>query len=217
MYERPAEATSSGQDAPEPATWKARWADSLIAGVTLAAVVGMLVWAALGTGATSWRVYGDPLRLFHVRIPPQWTAVVNTSGYGEGNPAGSTSGAVEDIFFSDPAQGGGSAQLWVHVDQITSVIGQSLFCSDFRAAETTTFNGYPAADAGPGWLFESQTAHFQVAGTIPGVTESEFMEHYDPNAARPTPIPSDWARADQSLLASMLASLAPTAGPLACP
>lgn len=184
--------------------------------------VGTPSQSALGSSAppAGWKLYRDPLGLFTAHMPPGWKASGGVDGtFTMSDRAGSFSGRSEDIKFSDPARGDGSAQIIIHADQINSAFGRQSYCGA-RTQETLSFNGYPASQIPPSgtvWLFESYNAHFQIDVEIPGVLEpmhsSPMMTTIPPT---PTPLPESWVKADRAILATALASFKPATKPLTC-
>lgn len=222
------------------------WLAAAIAGIALVLVVAVFaVFALARSGApapggsplgssspgisparqpatASWRLYHDPLGLFTARIPPGWKAASDSSGsYSEGSSNLSASGRLEMVTFNNPAQGKASASLQLAVEQITSDAGRRLECQNWPPdqASTTTINGYLTQNFQTGvvWMINSQTAHFQIDATIPGVMEpwhtSPLMTTIPPT---PTPLPQSWVQQDRTYLADMLGSFQPTAQPLTC-
>lgn len=204
-----------------------RWPGAL---VTLAVVCALLVgfgavalWQAGGPlpplATVSWRVYHDPLGLFTMRLPPGWTATVRFSDFTYGDPQGSDSGREEDITFSDPAQGAASASIFVHAMPMHNVaLAQRNWCGS-GAADTSTFNGYPAEGSLPSMLlFNTASAHFQINDAIPGVFEPPSMGHITIGYPTPTPLPATTVAADRALLNDALVTFKPTdPKPLTCP
>ena len=218
-----------------PARRRRGWLSALVAGVALVAVVVVFAAVALGrqraapsqsalgamAAPTSWRVYNDPMGLYSIRIPANWTASVTDGTFSEGNRTGSMSGKLEGVVFRDPALGKASARIWINAEQITSAFGRQYYC-DARAQETSSFNGYSASlipPSGTVWMFESYNAHFQIDVEIPGVLAPSNpggpMIPYPPPPT-PTPLPQTMVKADRAILTTALDSFKPAAKPLPC-
>jgi hypothetical protein len=215
-----------------------------IAGVTLVAVVAIFALFALArSGApaigsspqgrsaiqvtldtASWRIYHDPLGLFTVRVPQGWKATGGINGnYTEGNLKSGlrASGQSEGVGISDPNQGSGSASLGIYAEQLTSDAGRKITCEWYAVGKTqaTTINGYPAQVDEPGmvWMVETQTAHFQIGVTIPGVLVPDHTSSLITTPPpTPTTLPQSWVQQDRVTLADMLGCFQPTAKPLTC-
>jgi hypothetical protein len=245
MLEEQAPSEEQTSEVAEKRTRKRGWLAPLIASVALVAVVatfGAFALARSGlpgggnptTGLSpaqdattaTWRVYHDPLGLFTIRVPPGWKAAGGVDGsYTDGNTKTglSDSGQTEFITISDPTQGNGSALFQLSAYQIDSDSGRQLTCQNFPNDRTnpTSINGYPADAFQPGvvWMVNSQTAHFQIDITIPGVVVPfNPGGPMIPNPPPPTPtaLPQSWVQQDRTLLADALGSFKPTAKPLTC-
>ena len=191
----------------------------VVAGVALAGFAA--IWSqsirnfapAAPLSTASWQVYHDPLGLFVVRLPPGWKASASLGSFSEGGPGGRDSGQNENVTFNNPSLGDASPILYVYAQQSHDA---TLNCGP-RSHETSSFNGYPADTSQPAVLFfESENAHFQLDEVIPGVLAPINPGGPVNPPPTPTPPPAATVTADQSLLASILSSLQPTARPLAC-
>ncbi len=223
-------------EAAEPTRGRRGWLSALVAGVALVAVVAVFAAVALarsGAGTSSqsplgasaapvsWKVYHDPLGLYSIRIPANWTASVTTGAFSEGDREGGFSGTLETVQLSDPRLGQASARIWISASQINSVFGRQYLCGA-RSLETSSFNGYPAQGTVPPGtvvMFESYNAHFQIDVEIPGVlvpANPGGPMIPNPPPPTPTPLPSSWVKADRAILATALTSLKPAAKPLSC-
>lgn len=168
-----------------------------------------------------WQSYHDPAGLFRVRLPVTWAVRLDTSSATFGDRTGSATETDEMIRFSDPAQGNASPAVLVTVAPIRTDFERHWYCNAWRSSEHDSFHGYPAATMSPGsatWLFESATAHFQLAYMIPGVagppSTGPLMLTPVPT---PTPLPKATIDADTTTVNTILASFQPTsASPLAC-
>lgn len=229
----------AGMDAAErPAHRRRGWLSALVASVAVVAVVAVFGALALGRqGAASsqsalgssaappadWKVYRDPLGLYSIRIPANWTATASFGSFTMGSRSGSFSGKSEDVQFSDPTQGKASARIEIHTDQINSAFGREWYCaaSSPSLQKNSALNGYPADEFQPGtvWMLESYNAHFQIDLEIPGVIVPDNPGGPmipNPPPPTPTPLPSSWVKADQAILNTALASFKPAAKPLTC-
>lgn len=220
-----------------PARGRRGWLSALVAGIALVAVVAVFGAMALGRqGATAqgrtalgasapagWRMYRDPLGLYSMRIPANWTASVTTGSFTMGSRSGSFSGKSEDVQFSDPRQGDASARIQIHAEQINSAFGREWYCAapSPSSQKNSTLNGYPADEFQPGtvWMLESYDAHFQIDVSIPGVVvpfNPGGPMIPNPPPPTPTPLSQTMVKADRTIIATALASFQPTAKPLTC-
>ena len=166
----------------------------------------------------SWQSYRDPAGLFSVRLPANWRVRLDTGTMSFGDRTGSATETDETISFSDPAQGSASAAVYVTVEPIRTDFERHWYCSGFRSQEYGSFHAYPATIMPATWIFESASAHFQLAYMIPGIAGPV---HSSPPiltpVPTPTPLPKATSDADQTVVNTILASFQPTSTtPLSC-
>jgi hypothetical protein len=175
---------------------------------------------AAGSGGTpqSWQTYHDPLGLFTLRLPPDWTAVVESGTGGISNSHGIVTEREYVVNFDDPAQRTGSAHVSVIAVPLKTTFDRQYICQNAntpyqRFSPLTLRSMEPSGLS----LFTTETAFFQVNVAIPGVVAPDGYGL--PLLPQPTvtPIPSTWAATDQSEVNAMLVSFQPTdPKPLAC-
>lgn len=158
-----------------------------------------------------WQTYRDPAGLFAVQLPPGWTAHVETGTSSFGGPTGSATETDETISFGDPSQGSASAAVYVDDTPIHTDFERQWYCQASRSDELDSFHGYPALTMPATWIFESNTAHFQLAYMIPGVVgplhTSPAMTTLPPT---PTPLPQRMIDDDKTIVDTILATFQPT-------
>jgi hypothetical protein len=166
-----------------------------------------------------WQTYRDPLGLFSVRLPKEWTAQVSTGEESYGDRTGSATETAETIQFSDPALGAGSAGFDVDASPIQSEFERHWYCQGFTQKQSA-FHGIPAEHLSDAtWLFDTANAHFQLDVWIPGILEPA---HSQPLQLTPiptaTPLPPATVATDRSVLDTILGAFQPTnATALSCP
>lgn len=171
---------------------------------------------AVPAETVGWRVYHDPLGLFTMRLPPGWTADSSLGAFSEGGPGYSDSGQNEQITFRNPALGAASPRISVFAQPIHTGGRQMECAAGLRG--TSTFNGYLADETLPAViLFDTQSAHFQIDETIPGVLEP-INPGGPPNPPPPpTPPPAATATAERALIQAALTTFQPAdPHPLTC-
>ncbi len=119
-----------------------------------------------------WQIFSDPLGLYTLRFPPEWTAQNYTTYATFGDRDGSATDPWESVTFRDPSLGTGSVSVSIAAGPIeNTAFEHQWYCQAWPGRDTTgLFHSFPAGYMIPaGWLFETGNAHFQIDVTIPGV------------------------------------------------
>jgi hypothetical protein len=119
-----------------------RWWPVLLVTVVVVALVAVLLLRAGATTTTrtasgtvvpaNWHIFRDKLSTYTLRLPPVWAA---QGGVGSGGTIADNSGngtlTQEGFHFTDPAQGTGSAEVFISVNPITTAFDRQWFCQAF--------------------------------------------------------------------------------------
>ena len=196
-----------------------RWVTSAEVTIVVVALAAVLLaragLSAGGGGASpSWQPYHDPFGLFTLRVPPGWTAHFAPTTGTFGDRYGSETARVDQVTFDDPAQGTGSAFMWIIAHLIRTTFDHQLYCqqpANLQPYAPTTLSSLEPAGV---WFFTTETASFQVDVGIPGVV---MPTTFGPPPPPATPIPVTWATTDKTEVNALLVSFQPTdPKPLAC-
>lgn len=208
--------------------------------VTLAAVMVVvllagLLWlrtieAGLFPGAalvstSAWQTYHDPLNLFSIKAPTDWS-VLHEEGSGTfGDRSGSYSYTGEDIWLGVPPENVDGLGVWLNVEPLTTDFARQWTCQAFNPsfgtifAPSTTLGGIPASyDGGDTWMVEAHDAHFQINAHYPGGPQSPHGSPAMPLAQpTPTPVPPGQLATGKQIISTVLASFMLTnPTPLSC-
>lgn len=163
---------------------------------------------------TPWPFYRDPAHLFTVRIPPGWTATTSTSTATVGDRTRTAQEQMEETALTDPHAPSTTITVYITAYPFDSPVLRALTCemAPPGGLANATVAGLSAQyTSRTGWVFDSDTAHYQVGYLLPGYTGSMLQ------ASPPTPIPAADLQAGQQLMGQILATFTPSSTrPLTC-
>lgn len=214
------------REQPAPRRRLGRWLPlAMVATVVVVLSAILLAHAAASTpnllggsdaAPQTWRTYHDTLGLFTLRLPPGWTARTEPATTWYGNSTASVPVSIDMVTFNDPAQGTGSAYVWITAYPIKTAAARQYYCVQPSNLQRFAPRSLSSMEPSGVWLFTTETGNFQVDVAIPGVVApvGTSLLHPAPTA---TPLPAAWVATDKSEVNAMLVSFQPTdPKPLTC-
>jgi hypothetical protein len=185
------------------------------AAVIVALVAVMLLRTGVATASrpvgdngvsSHWQTYHDPLGLFTLRLPPGWSAHVTVGTLSYGGPIVK----LDDISFSNPSQGSGSASVGIFADPIATTVEQQYYCD-----ASSAISGFSPMTVdrlkqmGAYVIFVTEGAHFQIDVKIPGILAPATFGQPPYPTPTPTALPASWLATDVMQVNALLASFQP--------
>jgi hypothetical protein len=201
-----------------------KWLPVAVAATIMAALAAVLLArasvfttrpsAGSGGASISWQTYHDSFGLFTLQVPSDWMARTEPATTWYGTPTASTPVSFDMVTFNDPAQGAGSAHVWITAYPIKTAAARQYYClqpSDLQRFAPRTLS---SMEPGGAWLFTTENASVQIDVGIPGVVMPARFGSPRPTG---TPLPAPWLATDKREVNTMLVSFQPTdTKPLAC-